>query len=101
MSSTRKSQQTSGSRALAVKTIFGPPPILPEEDLHAYEELLAQVTAHVKPTSVIEEIWVRDVVDLSWEILRLRRIKTGLVSRAFRRCLRRLSGRLWFTRQFM
>jgi hypothetical protein len=81
MSSKQKSCPASRSKALAVKTIFGPPPILPEEDSDAYGELLARVSAHVKPTSVIEEIWVRDVVDLTWEILRWRRIKMSLISR--------------------
>ena len=80
MHSKRRSRPGPSSKAVARVTFFGPPPILPEEDLKAYGQLLASVTAHVKPTSIIEEIWVRDVVDLTWEILRWRRIKMGLVS---------------------
>ena len=82
MSSMRKSRQTSHCKSLTVKTIFGAPPILPEEDLEAYDELLARVSDHVKPTNIIEEIWVRDVIDLTWEILRWRKIKVSLVSGA-------------------
>jgi hypothetical protein len=48
--------------------IFGPPPILEGEDAGAYDELLAQVSNGVKPTDVFEEIWIRDIVDLAWEI---------------------------------
>jgi hypothetical protein len=28
---------------------------------------------------MLEEIWVRDIVDLVWEALRLRRLKSGLI----------------------
>src|SRR4051812_42804508 len=34
----------------------------------------------VKPSDVIEEFWVRDVVDLMWETLRLRRLKDNLLT---------------------
>jgi len=33
----------------------------------------------VEPQDVIEWLWLKDVVDLSWEILRLRRLKIDLV----------------------
>ena len=86
MGSKLHSRPTSGSKAIAVKTIFGPPPILPDEDSHAYDELLARVTAHVNRPGIIEEIWVRDVVDLTWEILRWLKIKVSLVSRKIQMC---------------
>lgn len=55
--------------------MFGPPPLLEGEDAAAYDELLARVSAAANPSDVIHEIWVRDVVDLTWEILRWRRLK--------------------------
>jgi hypothetical protein len=58
---------------------FGPPPLLEGEDSAAYDELLASVSSVVKPSDVLEEIWVRDVVDLVWETLRLRRLKSRLI----------------------
>jgi hypothetical protein len=33
----------------------------------------------LKPRDAIEEFLTRDVVDLTWEILRLRRLKAGLL----------------------
>ena len=56
---------------------FGPPPLLEGEDATAYDDLLARVSTAVKPTNIIEDIWVREVVDLTWEALRLRRLKTA------------------------
>jgi hypothetical protein len=58
---------------------FGPPPLLEGEDPAAYDELLARVSGAVGPSDILEEIWVRDVVDLVWEALRLRRLKSGLI----------------------
>jgi len=59
---------------------FGPAPLLVDEDPAAYDELLARVSGAVKPSDILEEIWVRDVVDLVWEALRLRRLKAELIA---------------------
>jgi hypothetical protein len=60
--------------------LFGPPPLLKGEDTAAYDELLARISAAVKPADIIEEIWVRDIVDLVWEAFRLRRLKANLIT---------------------
>jgi hypothetical protein len=60
--------------------LFGPSPLLVGEDTAAYDELLARVSGAVKPADVLEEIWVRDVVDLVWETFRLRRLKVSLLN---------------------
>lgn len=59
---------------------FGPPPLLDGEDPGAYDDLLARVSGAVNPTDIIEEIWVRDVVDLEWEAQRLRRLKAKFIN---------------------
>jgi hypothetical protein len=55
-----------------------PPPLVNGEDGAAYDRLAARIMAAVAPANVIEEIWVRDVVDLVWDVVRLRRLKAGL-----------------------
>jgi hypothetical protein len=62
--------------------ILGPPPILASEDARTYEALQDRVRAAMAPADVIEELWVRDVVDLMWEALRLRRLKAKLMGAA-------------------
>jgi hypothetical protein len=54
------------------------PPLVSGEDAATYDQLAARIAAAVAPENVIEEIWVRDVVDLVWEVVRLRRLKAGL-----------------------
>jgi hypothetical protein len=68
------------SRHLTVGPPVGlpPPALLNGEDAAGYDRLAARITAAVAPENVIEEIWVRDVVDLVWDVVRLRRIKAGL-----------------------
>jgi hypothetical protein len=61
-------------------SIFGPPPLIDGEDAKAYDEMLLRVSSAEKPTDFLEEIWVRDVVDLTWEIHRWRQLKAHLIS---------------------
>jgi hypothetical protein len=65
----------SASGGQDVDRLLGAPPLLPGEDGKAYDALLAQVRVAVQPADVIEELWVRDVVDHVWATVRLRRWK--------------------------
>jgi hypothetical protein len=44
--------------------------------------LLARVANALRPADALEEVWVRDIVDLIWEVFRLRRLKAGLIAAA-------------------
>jgi hypothetical protein len=59
--------------------LFGPPLLLEGEDEAAYNELLAQFCAAIKPVNVIEEMFVADLLFLEWDILRFRRLKSNLL----------------------
>jgi hypothetical protein len=76
----KKCASASRSKLLSPVSIFGPPPLLEGEDAGAYEELLARVSSTVRPTDFLEEIWVRDGVDVAWNIFRLRRIQAAYLS---------------------
>ncbi len=60
--------------------LLGPPPLLPNESTADYEGLRARLRAKIAPRDVIEEIWLRDILDLQWEVLRMRRLKSRLLS---------------------
>ena len=76
-----KGPNSSGSKA---SNDLGPPVLLVGENRDTYDSLLARVTAAVDPCDIIEEFWVRDVVDLVWEVLRLRRLKAHLLTSSTR-----------------
>ena len=67
---------------------FGPAPLIEGEDGAAYDELLARISTAIKPADILEDIWVRDIVDLVWEILRLRRLKASLMAASAHKGLR-------------
>src|SRR5262249_11149110 len=95
----KKLAVSSSAKARSLR-LFGPPPLLAGEDAAGYDELLAGISFAVKPSDVIEEIWVRDIVDLTWEIFRCRRIKTkvlakegpSVTSAAFMDCFEKIEG---------
>jgi hypothetical protein len=61
-------------------TCFGPAPLFEGEDSAGYDDLLARVSGAIKPADIFEEIWIRDIVGLTWEALRLRRARAALLS---------------------
>jgi hypothetical protein len=58
---------------------IAPAPLLPGEQDAEYATHVARIVAVAKPRDAIEEILTRDAIDLTWEILRLRRMKVGLL----------------------
>lgn len=77
------------SRALTTPSASPPPaaldflgraPLIPGDDSSGYDTLLARVSAAVRPGDLLEQAWVRDVGDLIWEAVRLRRLKAALMT---------------------
>jgi hypothetical protein len=58
---------------------IAPAPLLPGEKDADYASLANRIVDAAKPQDTIEELLTRDVIDLSWDILRLRRVKTGIL----------------------
>ena len=74
-------ERRSGSVEITeLNELLGPPPLLPNENLVDYEGLQARLRAKIVPQDVLEEIWLRDILDLQWEVLRMRRLKARLLA---------------------
>lgn len=58
-----------------MEELLGAPPLLEGENRETYNAFHNHVRAAIAPTDFIEQIWARDLSDLTWEILRLRRYK--------------------------
>ena len=58
---------------------IAPAPLLPGEKKADYSDVAVRVVKAANPRDAIEEFLIRDVIDLTWEILRLRRIKSGIL----------------------
>jgi len=68
-------------------SLFGPPPVLVGEDGAAYDELSGRIYAAVKPSDVIDEMFIDDVVFLEWDVLRWRRVKSSIIRELRREAL--------------
>src|SRR5262245_48826746 len=58
---------------------LGTSPLINGEDGAAYDDLATRIRTVLQPRDVFEELWARDVADLAWEVLRLRRLKAHLM----------------------
>ena len=58
-----------------MRELLGKPFLAKGETLEQYKELEESLMARLKPHDAQEYIWVKDVVDLQWELLRMRQIK--------------------------
>jgi hypothetical protein len=68
--------------APAAMALLAPPPLIEGENAASYDDLLARISGTLQPADILEEIWVRDVVDLVWDAFRLRRLKAHLLKAA-------------------
>jgi hypothetical protein len=73
---------------------LGRPPLIAGEERAGYETMLARVTEAVRPDGILEEAWVRDVVDLIWDAVRLRRLKAALMTSEAAKGMHRVIARL-------
>ena len=60
--------------------LLGARPLIGSEDTAGYDELLARLCATLRPSDSLEEVWIRDLVDLVWDTFRLRRAKATMLS---------------------
>ena len=76
--------------------LFGPPQLIDGEVCSAYEALHERVWLSLEPVDILEEIWVRDFVDLTWEVLRGRRLKSSLMAASAFKGLQKVLSRFSF-----
>src|SRR5215218_2177487 len=60
-------------------SLFAKRPLILGEDEAAYDKLMSTITSAVKPTDILDEILVKDIVDLTWNIERFERLKDSLL----------------------
>ena len=62
-----------------LERFLGPTPLLHGEDAEGYNVFYDNIRQQIGPHDLIDEIYIRDVVDQTWEIHRLRHIRIGLM----------------------
>jgi hypothetical protein len=61
-------------------SFFAHPPIRIGEDRHAYELVLTSTIETIEPKNALEWLWLKDLVDLTWEIRRSGKDKAAIVN---------------------
>jgi hypothetical protein len=67
-----------------IRDVLGDPPLLATEDPNRYDALLTELAREVRPSDLTEWLWVKDIADLTWDIIRYRRIKASYIDRRLR-----------------
>ena len=65
-----------------ISALFSKPPLLASEDRDQYYELVAFIANEVGPTTGFEWFWIKDYVDLTFEIVRWRRARVEIIDAA-------------------
>jgi hypothetical protein len=79
---------------------IAPAPLLPGEQEAEYATHVARIVAAAQPRDAIEDLLTRDVIDLSWDVLRLRRLKAGLLRGAISSSIYQVMCRLGYEDDF-
>jgi len=59
--------------------IFGPPPLVGNEDPQLYKELFSHIADEHEPKTISDWLLVKDLADVHWERLRERRLKAEVI----------------------
>ena len=59
---------------------YGPTTLLLGEDAEGYEVLVNHIMHGLHSFDIFEDIWMGELVDLSWDIFRLRELKSQLLN---------------------
>ena len=70
--------------------------VLWTESKDGFAKLLEELNREIKPTTLIERMFVQDGANLLWEIMRLRRIKAGIINNAFQPALKQILQQIQF-----
>lgn len=85
--SSSRSLQMSDQQATPADILPQSQVILIGEEEEQYQRILDEVDRSVRPVDIIEQFWVREITDLLWESLRLRRLKGNLLKATIRKGL--------------
>jgi hypothetical protein len=77
---------------------IAPSHLLPGEQEAEYATLIARIVAVAQPRDAIEDLLTRDVIDLTWEVFRLRRVKAGILKASIHTGVERVLNGLGYGR---
>ena len=64
-----------------LRQLFGPPPVLSSESTQSYDEIMARLMEGFAPRNFIQQIYIKELADCTWEMARYTRHKTLTMER--------------------
>lgn len=83
-------------RQKKVRDLYSEQPVLRTESKDDFAMLLAEISQDIGPKSFIVKTLVTDVAYHTWEIMRYRRIKTGILNNALKAAVERIVRQMLF-----
>jgi hypothetical protein len=78
----------------ALQVLLPASPLLITESADEFNRILDALRREINPSGIIDEIYLLDYADLTWEVIRLRRCKVAIVNSAFLSALKDLFKKL-------
>jgi hypothetical protein len=80
-----------------IDSLFENPPLLKTEDPEKYKQWVESLARTIQPTDLMECVLLKDYVELEWDVVRYRRMRTALIEgtarEAFKSLLRSVLNR--------
>jgi hypothetical protein len=71
-----------------LRQLLGAPPVLRTENARSYGEIISRLMACLAPRDFMEQMWIKELTDCTWEMTRYTRHKTLSMERGFRQHLK-------------
>ena len=70
-----------------LRQLFGPPPVLRSESMQSYDEIMTRLMEGFAPGNFIQQIYIKELADCTWEMARYTRYKTLTMEARFQQRL--------------
>lgn len=70
-----------------LRQLFGPPPVLRSESMQSYDEIMTRLMEGFAPRNFIQQIYIKELADCTWEMARYTRHKTLTMEARFQQRL--------------
>jgi hypothetical protein len=70
-----------------LRQLFGPPPVLRSESTQSYDEIMTRLMECFAPRNFIQQIFIKELADCTWEMARYTRHKTLTMQARFQQRL--------------
>ncbi len=77
-----------GVHPAQLRQLLGAPPVLSTERIRSYQEIMGRLMECLAPCDFMEQMFVKELTDCTWEMARYTRQKTLAMERGFRKHLK-------------